>query len=366
MYILKNKSAIFLVYLWVICFTTLRAQQTKVYTIGGSYLSGTNVNRATDRDFGSTYPVGAEIFFHRHRDGSKYWEKLFNYPHTGWSLTWVDHRNKILGSTLALSRYLSYVFWRTNNFEFYVKGSQGIMFANEIYEPGSNMKERYNNAVSQHFNFSEQLGFGLSIRSVKHLSFNISTTITHFSNGAISQPNDGMNLWMLQLAVGYITGDGITSYDKQPEKPLDNKRVRFNVNIAGGTKQLTPENERKYPLLTFYLYADKKLARVSALNIGVDVFLNTGVKHDIENSANKGDDFKKVGISAGHELFIDRVGLLTQVGYHIYSPYPSISSFYQKAGFKYYISDKLFATFTLRTFYLQISDEISWGIGWRL
>ena len=56
--------------MWVFCFEMLCAQSKKIYTIGGSYLIGANINKTSDREFGPSNPTGAELYFHLHRDGS--------------------------------------------------------------------------------------------------------------------------------------------------------------------------------------------------------------------------------------------------------------------------------------------------------
>lgn len=341
--------------------------RSQVHNVGASYTHGLNINKASDREFGQTIPSGVELNFHKQRDGDKYWEKLFNYPQTGWSLTWIDHKNRFLGNTFALNRYMNYVFLRKKTFEAYLKLSQGIMFATKVYESGSRSDERFNNAISQSVNFSEELGLGLNIYPAKHLGINVAATLMHYSNGAISQPNDGLNLLMFRMGAVYIIGEKETIEFKDPEPDEDDRSVRYSITAGCGVKQFSPENEEKFQQTTISFYADKKLSRVNALNFGVDVFMNKAVEYAIENEYSyKGKDFKRIGLSAGHEFFIHRVGILTQVGYHVYSPYPAISRFYQKFGLKYYITDLFFVTFTNRIFEFSISDEITWGIGARL
>jgi hypothetical protein len=172
---------------------------------------------------------------------------------------------------------------------------------------------------------------------------------------------------MFRLGAVYVIGNRETINFKDPETEEDDRSVRFNFTAGSGIKQFSPENEEKFLQTTFSFYTDKKISRVNALNLGFDIFMNRAVEYAIENDNRyKGKDFKRIGISAGHEFFIHRVGILTQVGYNVYSPYPAISSFYQKFGFKYYITDLFFVTFTNRIFEFSISDEITWGIGARL
>lgn len=360
----KFKSTVLI---WLLLFTSFNSHSQNAYDVGAAYTHGLNINKVSDREFGQTIPIGVELHFHKQKDGDKYWEKLFNYPQTGWSLTWVDHGNKILGNTFALNRYLNYVFWRRKKIETYLKFSQGVMYATKFYESGTRTNEHFNNAISQSVNFSEELGLGINIYPARHFGINFATTFMHFSNGAISQPNDGMNLLMFKLGAVYVIGDKQNIDFKQPEADEDDRYVKYNITIGSGIKQFSPDNEEKYRLTTCSFYADKKLSRVNAVNLGFDIFMNRAVEYAIENDNRyKGKDFKRIGISAGHEFFIYRLGILTQVGYHVYSPYPAISSFYQKFGFKYYITDMLFVTFTNRIFEFAISDELTWGIGVRL
>ena len=362
-----KKFTYFFFFLVLIFLISLSSFSQKVYNLEASYLFGSNINKATDREFGQTSPIGVELSFHRYRNGNNYWEKDYNYPHTGWSLTWIDHRNKTLGCFFSLNRYINFVFWRRKYFDVYLKISQGIMYTSQVYESSGVFNERFNNAISQQLNFSNDLGLGCNIYFAQRFGLSSEVTVSHFSNGAISQPNDGLNLLRIKLGLIYVVGDRKNIYFKQPEKLEDNKKIRFNINLAGGVKQLTAENEKKYPLFTLSAYFDKKLTRVNALNFGADIFINTGVKYNIENNAAyKGKDFKRVGISAGHELFIGRVGVLTQIGYHLYSPYPAIAPFYQKFGLKYYITNKIFAMFTVRMFKFEVSDEVVFGFGLRL
>lgn len=339
----------------------------KVYDIGAAYQYGLNFNNASEQQFGSTVPFGVEVNFHRQRIGNEYWEKLFNYPQTGWALSYINHQNKYLGSTIALSRSMNYVFVRKKSFETYIKISAGFLYATKIYEKNGHANDNYNNAISQNFNLSAELGAGVIVYPASKLSFKAEVAANHFSNGAMSQPNDGLNLIMFKLGAGYIIGERNKDNFIQPAEEENDKRVRYNLYIGTGFKHIDNDNEEKYRLFSMSFYADKKISHVNAFNVGVDIFMNRAVEYVIENSPiHEGKDFKRIGVSAGHEFFIYKLGIMTQFGYHVYSPYPAFSDFYQKFGLKYYFNDCYFVGLSLRVFKFEISDEITWGIGVRL
>jgi hypothetical protein len=338
-----------------------------VNNIEGSYFFGSNINKKSDREFGETTPNGIELSFSKTREGHNYWEKSYNYPQIGWSLKWFDHKNKYLGHSLCLNRYVNFILHRNKHIDFYVKLSQGIMYASKIYQSGEKFNKRYNNAVGQRLNFSTELGLGINIYPTEKIGISCESFLTHFSNGAMSQPNDGMNLLMIKLGIVHsIYGRNNLLYIN-PEKEEYDKKIRFNINISGGVKQINSESKNKHLLITISPYFDKKLSHISSLNIGGDLFMNMAERHRIDNSVKYADtDYKRIGIAIGHELLIGPTGILTQIGYHVYSPYPAISRFYQKYGMKYYISNKIFTSFSVRIFNLEVSDETTFGIGVRL
>ena len=118
------------------------------------------------------------------------------------------------------------------------------------------------------------------------------------------------------------------------------------------------------------MYINKRLNQKSALNIGADGFYNTALKYVIRQDPDIDSlhipDFKRAGLTFGHELFISRISLLTQLGVYVYNPYQKVDArIYQRWGLKYYFSRKLFATMLLKT-HFGTADCVEWGLGVRL
>lgn len=365
--IVIKRKIIILTFVIFICSCSINVYSQLAYNLEGSYFFGSNINKKSDREFGETTPNGVELSISKNRKGNIYWEKSYNYPQIGWSLKWFDHKNKYLGHSFCLNRYVNLILLRNKQIDFYFKLSQGIMYASEIYQSGEKFNKRYNNAIGQKLNFSTELGLGINMYPTEKFGLSWETFLTHFSNGAMSEPNDGMNLLMIKLGLIYMMEGRNNILYSKPEKIEFDKKIRFNVNISGGVKQINSESEKKHLLITVSPYFDKKLSHMSSINFGADLFMNMAERHRIDNSVKYADtDYKRIGISIGHELLIGPTGILTQIGYHVYSPYPAISRFYQKYGMKYYVSNKIFTSFSVRIFNLEVSDETTFGIGVRL
>ena len=67
----------------------------------------------------------------------------------------------------------------------------------------------------------------------------------------------------------------------------------------------------------------------------------------------------------GHELFINRMSLITQVGYYIYYPFDFEGRTYLRIGLKYYFGKKWFGALTLKSHGAK-AEAIEFGVGVRL
>ena len=93
------------------------------------------------------------------------------------------------------------------------------------------------------------------------------------------------------------------------------------------------------------------------MQLGSELFLTTSNKEYInfqsiaypENHIDSNTDYKRVGIFIGHELFINRISLETQLGYYIYQPFKSEQPIYDRLGMKYYITNKFFTGVSVKT-----------------
>jgi 4-amino-4-deoxy-L-arabinose transferase-like glycosyltransferase len=60
-------------------------------------------------------------------------------------------------------------------------------------------------------------------------------------------------------------------------------------------------------------------------------------------------DYKRIGLFVGHELFINKLSIETQIGYYVYKPFNYEIDIYQRVGAKYYIYKNIFTGVSLKT-----------------
>jgi hypothetical protein len=149
--------------------------------------------------------------------------------------------------------------------------------------------------------------------------------------------------------------------------------IKYNVVFRTGINESDIVGSGQFPFYIFSGYADKRINRKSALQLGTDVFFSNFLKELIqyrsvafpEDGITGDEDFKRIGIFAGHELFVNRVSLLTQFGYYVYYPYDFEGRTYLRIGMKRYFGEKLFAAITLKSHGAK-AEAVEFGIGVRL
>lgn len=149
--------------------------------------------------------------------------------------------------------------------------------------------------------------------------------------------------------------------------------VKYNFVAKTGVNESPIINSGQYPFYHLGIYADKRLNRKSAIQLGTKLFLTQSLKEYIkyrsissfEEYIDPNTDYKRVGVFVGHELFINKLSIETQVGYYVYKPFKEDMDIYDRLGLKYYLTDKVFVIGALKT-HLFVAEAFEFGVGVRL
>jgi hypothetical protein len=71
-----------------------------------------------------------------------------------------------------------------------------------------------------------------------------------------------------------------------------------------------------------------------------------------------------VGLFLGHELFINKTSIVTQLGYYVYYPFDFEGRVYNRVGMKRYFGDKIFGAITLKS-HGAAAEAVEFGLGIR-
>lgn len=251
---------------------------------------------------------------------------------------------------------------------------QGLAFTENPYDKVTNFRN---------------IAFGSKIMSGTYLMLNYKKeriidrfglqagfTLLHYSNANIKAPNTSINTVTLNLGLTYNLEDQAPEYIatvSNAKNETYTQPLKYNMVFRTGINESDVVGSGQYAFYILSAYADKRITRKSALQLGTDVFFSNFLKELIyyksvsfpEENVTGNEDYKRVGVFAGHELFINKTSVVSQFGYYVYYPFDFEGKTYLRIGLKRYFSTKWFGAITLKSHGAK-AEALEFGLGVRL
>lgn len=314
------------------------------------------------------HPEGFILSWNKKTFGNEDWEQRFGYPDYGVSFAYQDLKNDVLGTNYSLYAHYNFYFLKRN---LMLRIGQGLGYTTNPYDKVENPR---NNA------------FGTSILSSTYLMLNYKRerifdkfglqagfSLIHYSNANIKAPNTSVNSITFNLGVTYNLDETDSEYIYTITKEKYTERIKYNLAFRSGINESDVVGSGQFPFYIVSAYADKRLSHKSAIQFGVDVFFSKFLEELIyyksvsfpEEDVSGDEDWKRVGLFVGHELFINKMSIETQLGYYVYYPYDFEGQAYIRVGLKRYFGKKWFGAVTLKSHGAK-AEAVEFGIGIRL
>lgn len=349
----------------------LYAQEDKnLFEFDANYFYGTILEHNPDISHLITdHPSGVILSFNKKTYGFKDWESRYNYPDWGFSYVYQHMKNEYLGENHGAYAHFNFYFLNRN---LMFRIGQGLAYTTNPYDKHNN----YNNSA-----------FGSDLLSSTYLLFNYKkenlfkgfglqagVSIIHYSNANVKAPNNSTNTFAFNIGANYLFDhENEPDYIPSTEDKKFTEKIKYNFVFRSGVNESDVNDSGQFPFYVFSGYADKRINRKSSIQVGTDVFLSKFLKELIyyysvafpEYNIIGDEDWKRVGVFVGHELFINKTSLITQVGYYAYYPYHFEGRIYNRIGLQRYIGDKFFGAVTVKAHGAK-AEAVEFGIGVRL
>lgn len=315
------------------------------------------------------HPNGLILSYNQKTFGEKYWQEAYNYPDWGFSFIYQDFNNDVLGKNFGLYGHYNFYFFNRN---LQLRLGEGIAYNTHPFDLDTNFKNTSygSSLVASSYvllNFQKQNVF-------EGLGFQAGFVFVHHSNGSFKAPNTGTNIVALNAGLTYNFNSEIVENYSEENPEIDfSEKITYNFVIRGGLNEGDIIGLGQQPFVVLTAFADKRLNYKSTLQLGVEAFFSKFLKEEIEYRAisfnssglSGNEDYKRVGVFAGHEFRLGKMAIPTQLGYYLYWPYEYELRVYSRIGVKYYISNKWFGVATVKT-HAANAEAIEFGIGIRL
>lgn len=316
------------------------------------------------------HPFGFILSFNQKTYGFENWQSRYNYPDYGVSYIKQNMMNPHLGKNAGLYGHLNFYFLKRY---LMMRFGQGIAHTSNPYAKKDNYR---NNAYGTKFLSSSYIMLQLKKENIfKGLGATLGASLIHYSNANIKAPNASTNTFALNIGVNYLFRYKHNPvYRSMINDIFEKERIKYNVVFRAGVNESDIIGSGQFPFYVLSTYADKRLGHISGVNAGVELFWSEFLKEHIkytsiaypQKNIDENTDFKRVGVFLGHELYINKLSFLTQVGFYAYYPYDDFEGrVYNRLGLKYYFSDKIFSTVSLKA-HAAKAEALELGIGIRI
>tara|TARA_R110001583_G_scaffold18352_3_gene73008 strand:+ start:1196 stop:2275 length:1080 start_codon:yes stop_codon:yes gene_type:complete len=317
------------------------------------------------------HPEGVILSYNKKTFGYNSWEQRFNYPEYGVSFIYQDFKNDVLGNNYSLYGHYNFYFLKRN---IMFRIGQGLAFTTNPYDKESNYR---NNAFGSKIMSSTYMMLNYKKEQLfDQFGLQAGFSFIHYSNANIKAPNTSINSITLNLGVTYnlekVDPEFIIADSTQTNTKFT-QPIKYNLVFRSGINESDIVGSGQFPFYIVSAYADKRFNQKSALQFGADVFFSNFLKEYIyyrsvsfpEEPTSGNEDYKRVGLVVGHELFVNNTSLVTQIGYYVYYPFDFEGRTYFRIGLKHYFGKKWFGALTLKT-HAAKAEAVEFGIGVRL
>ena len=315
------------------------------------------------------HPDGLLISYNRRTFGDSRWQQVYNYPDWGFSFLYQNPHNSILGENYGLHGHYNFYFFKRN---LLFRAGSGITYNTNPFDLDTNFK---NNAYGSQILNSTYFLINYQKKDIfKGFGLQAGITLIHYSNANVRAPNSSTNTVAVNIGAQYM----LDKFEKSKMFKRDtfekySEPIKFNLMLRSGVNESDFIGLGKQPFIVVSTYLDKRLSYLSSLQFGAEAFFAQFLREEIEyvaaafpNNGVLGDeDNTRVGVFVGHELHLNKLGFVTQLGYYAYYPYQFETRMYIRVGLNYYFHKNIFGSITLKSHRAK-AEAVEFGLGIRI
>ncbi|WP_299765145.1 acyloxyacyl hydrolase [uncultured Dokdonia sp.] len=302
------------------------------------------------------------------------WAARYGYPSYGIGVyTGFLSDAQVFGNPNALFAFMNFPISNSDKRNvFSIEPSVGITYNLNPFDSDENpLNEAIGARAAVYFN----IDLGFTYKWTREVDLLYGFDFSHFSNGSTFKPNNGLNLYGINLGLRYNYNADQFELDDDPYTnttvPARFKRPRraprditsgksISVYIAGGVSQSDALIGTSTVLGVGSIVVDYEHSfnEMHSVTGGVDVFYDNRLQ-DLEAS-----DRLHYGIHAGYDFSFYKFDVKFQLGTYIGDDKDK-GAFFMRPALRYNFTDRFFAQIGLKTLAGGSADFIEYGIGFR-
>jgi hypothetical protein len=356
----------------------LGAQETEAVAPSGYYLGIRGgygflwAHRPTMSHLVNKHIPTLEISVWKTTNQTQCWHEPYNNPQSGASFTVIPLGDERLGTAFGLYPFVMLPLRKEQKkFNVNIQLGWGIGWITNKFDPIENHK---NNAIGSNLNTCILIRSTLKYDCSDRLIFEAGLGMTHFSNGAMTLPNLGLNIPMIEGGFHYRIA---TKYEQCDQRVLErvmrtdslvnDRRWHLTTVLNIGMNDIAAPGGNRFGIANVQATYMRNTARKHRFGGGIDIMYSQGVRHIMVYNDNPTSALQavQVGVKFSYELVFGRLFMPYELGVYAISKYKDAGPVYNRFGARYLINDHLVASLSLKT-HLARAEHWEIGMGWRL
>lgn len=320
--------------------------------------------------------------------GDNWKDHAYGLPYVGIGVYMANfYRDHDLGTPFSIYFFQGAQLKRfKRNLSLNYEWNLGSSFNWKHYDPFDNPD---NIALGTSVNIHVSGNLYLKWRLNKKMDLHAGAGFTHFSNGASTLPNKGLNMLsgFLELSYHFNREDELPSLDKNITPPKFEKRIEHDLLFLITSRSARVDTlhtglaseytDRKFKVLGIsYAYMFRNSYRYKwGPSIEATYDESAGIKSWRETHPESGKTFDRVrlgkprerlslGVSLKGEVSMPVYSIFAHMGYSVIHGNKKDKKLYQILGVKIFLKDNLFGTFGIRATNFGKAQYLYWNLGY--
>ena len=295
-----------------------------------------------------------EINYRYNFSGVKEWEKTYRYPYSGIALHYMNFNNDDAGSAISILPYFAFPIKKNKILDAHFRVATGLAYITKKFDL---LENRKNQMTGSSINAGVDLMLQANWKIDRKIHFLTGISLTHYSNGAFSLPNTGINVVSINSGLTLNIGDPVAV--NHNKFPILRRTLKWLAWGGFWLKEVGKVNGAKYTAATFSVNALKRFSMKGSYGGGVDFMYDRSmIKRDPKLNTPI-----RAGVLFAYEIHIGKMSIPLQQGFYVFDPFKKDLFFYQRIGWRYHIKQNFIAQFTLKS-HLFSADYAELGIGY--
>jgi len=295
-----------------------------------------------------------EINYRYNFSGVKEWEKTYRYPYSGIALHYMNFNNDDAGSAISILPYFAFPIKKNKVLDAHFRVATGLAYITNKFDL---LENRKNQMTGSTINAGVDLLLQANWKIDRKIHFLTGISLTHYSNGAFSLPNTGINVVSINSGLTLNIGDPVAV--NHNKFPILRRTLKWIAWGGFWLKEVGQVNGAKYAAATVSVNALKRYSMKGSYGGGVDLMYDRSMlKRDAQLSTPV-----RAGVVFAYEIHIGKMSIPIQQGFYAFDPFGKDLFLYQRIGWRYHFKQNFIAQFTLKS-HLFTADYAELGIGY--